>query len=134
LARPASRSRSHSLPAAIKRKNAGTSSRINRPWNGYRFIAEATIATAIGRTNIAQAGRDRRASETTPASTSDNGMTTPAHGQIGPTRFKGLTKISSRIPAARDRLSRESGQIGKNANHQNVYNVVSDPSCARDAR
>ena len=63
------------------------------------------MARAIGRTSIEQAGQDRRASEIPPARTSNTGRTTPTHGQSGATRFKGLTKTSSRIPAARERVS-----------------------------
>ena len=77
------------------------------------------MARAIGKTRIAQAGHDRRASDQTPRNNNTTGRTTPAHGQTGATRFSGVTKISSRIPAAaasrasvdRQRPDRQEGEI-----------------------
>ena len=95
------------------------------------------MARAIGKTRIAQvAPRPPRQRPRCRAAVSTTGTTTPAHGQTGATRFRGVTKISSSIPAAAARRARSigNGQTGKNAKSQKRYIVVYGLTSAADAR
>src|SRR5262249_25103898 len=107
-----------------------------RPCKGYRFIAEAITASTNGNTTKSQVRHDWRNSRIAPANKSKSGSTIPIQRGSGGTRFKGLTRISSRIPPALARLaaSRGNGQSGRKAKSQNIYIVVYGLRSACDAR
>ncbi len=105
---------------------------MSRPCNGYRFIAEATAANANGNTNINPAGQHRRNSLIAPATKSKKGSAIPNQRANGGTRFKGFTKISSKIPPALARVAKFGGKgdSDRNAKSQNTYIVVYGPRSA----
>src|SRR5271166_1704552 len=108
---------------------------MSRPCKGYFLSAAATRASRIGSDRIKNTRRSsRRVRENPPIAVSKTGRTTPRAGYTGATRFKGLTKTSSRTPPSLISSVRPPGGIGKKAKSQNTYIEVAGGKSACDAR